>query len=375
MRRLLNISFLLLAFAGCSKPLELPDTKPDTSILVVEGDIETGDDMPNTVLLSRVRSLQDTTASPVTNCQVLVVAEDGTQWELFDQNTGQYTANLNLPQGNKYKLRIKTSDGASYESVVQASKPAPPIDSVTFRQETPDADAVVFVHTHDPSNNTRYYRWVAEETWERHSKYEAFHEFVNGSIQPKAMGDQNFRCWKSATVPNITIANTNNLAEDVISYQPITTLTRDNEKVYVRYSILVKQVALTRESFDFWNTLRKNTELTGSLFDPQPSQYVTNITCTTDPRRKAIGFVSVSASTEARLFLLNSQLNLWPYENPNLGCTATEFGSKFAAEDYYKLNPNLMVAYYITGGGFALSTPSCVDCRLSGGDIIKPSFW
>jgi hypothetical protein len=364
-----------MVVAGCSKPLELPDTKPDTSILIVEGDIVTGNNLENTVLLSRVRSLQDTTPAPVANCRVQVVSGDGLQWELNDLNSGKYVANLSLPQDKQYKLRVTTTDGAIYESAIQSSKPAPPIDSVTFRQETPQSDVVIYVHTHDPSNNTRYYRWVAEETWERHSKYESFYDVVNGRIQPKAFGDQNFRCWKSAIVPNIAIANTNALAEDVVSYQPITSLSRDNEKAYVRYSILVKQIALTRESWDFWNILRKNTELTGSLFDPQPSQYVTNVSCTSDPKRKTIGFISVSASTEARLFILNSQLGIWPYEDPNSGCSATEFSSAFAAEDYLRANPNLMVAYYITGGGYALSSPPCVECRLTGGDTVKPSFW
>jgi hypothetical protein len=332
--------------------------------------------MDNTVLLSRVRSLSDTTAAPISGAQVQVVSENGTAWPLPESVTpGRYQATLNLDASRKYFLRVISPEGNAYESAPQTPKVAPPIDSVTFRQPTPTDDATIYVHSHDPSNNTRYYRWQAIETWERHSAYESFYNVVNGQIVPKDYGEQNFRCWRSEPLSTIVIANTNNLAQDVVSYQPITTLTKATEKGYVRYSILVKQVALTPESYDFWNTIKKNTELSGSLFDPQPSQYTTNITCKTDPGKKAIGFVSVSGSTEARLFIMNSALESWPYQDNNQGCTATEFSNKFAAEDYLTKNPNLLVAYYITGGGYALSTPPCVDCRLTGGDIIKPSFW
>ena len=370
------VPFLVLATASCSKPLELPDTKPDTSIVVVEGDIVTGADMDNTVLLSRVRSLSDTTAAPVSQAQVQVVSDNGTAWDLFENSgtPGKYRANLTLDQTHKYSLRVISPEGNTFESAPQSSKPVPPIDSITFKQ--PDlADQVdIYVHTHDPSNNTRFYRWQATETWERHSAYHAFHYFNGTDIVPKDVDDQNWTCWRTEPVPSIVIANTTGLAQDVVSYQPVTSYTKDSEKGYVRYSILVKQIALTRESFNFWNTIRKNTELSGSLFDPQPSQYVTNIICKNDPKKKAIGFVSVSGSTEARLFVLNSALNLWPYEGPKI-CTDIVL-DRFAAIEYLKANPEMLIAYYNTlGGVYGISTKSCVDCTLTGGTNVKPSFW
>jgi hypothetical protein len=332
--------------------------------------------MDNTVLLSRVRSLSDTTPAPLSNAQVQVVSENGTVWDLYELpgTPGRYEANLTLDPKSKYQLRVVTPEVNKYESELQASKQAPPIDSLTYEQPDPFGGVNIYVHTHDPANNTRFYRWQAIETWERHSAYEAYHKYVNGQIVPKDPGDQNFRCWRTEPVPSILIASTTNLAQDVVSYQPVTTLTKDNEKGYVRYSILVKQIALTRESYDFWNTIKKNTELTGSLFDPQPSQYATNIRCKTDPKKKAIGFVSVSGSTEARLFIMNSALQSWPYQGPEI-CSALE-RSKSEAEIFLAGNPNWAVAYFITaGGGFGVAPVSCVDCTLTGGTNIKPSFW
>ncbi len=376
MRSLFRISLLVLVTASCSKPLELPDTKPDTSIIVVEGDVVTGSDMDNTVLLSRVRSLADTSAAPISQAKVEVVAANGAIWDLVESasTAGKYSATLTLDPGQKYALRVVSPEGNTYESVFQSSKPSPPIDSVTYIQPTPSDNATIYVHTHDPSNNTRYYRWQATETWERHSAYESYAKFVNGHIIPKDPGDQNFRCWRTEPVPFIVIASTLGLAQDVVSYQPVTTLTKDTEKGYVRYSILVKQIALTSDSYNFWNTIRKNTELSGSLFDPQPSQYVTNIICKNDAKKKAIGFVSVSGSSEARLFIMNSALNSWPYAPADI-CSAKNF-SQAGAEAFLSANPTWGVAYFITaGGGFGVSTMPCIDCTLTGGTNVKPSFW
>lgn len=376
MHKRIKYIVLSLAIVSCSKPLELPDTKPDTSIVVVEGDVVTGTDMDNTVLLSRVRSLADTAAAPISQAQVQVVSDNGNTWNLSEvQGTpGRYNATLTLDPAHKYALRVISPEGNTYESAPQLSKQPPPIDSLTYQQPTPADNVSIFVHTHDPSNNTRYYRWQAIETWERTAAYHAYHKYVNGQIVPMDPSEQYFQCWRTETVPSILIANTNNLANDVVSYQPVTTLRKDTEKGYVRYSIQVKQIALTAESFNFWNTIKKNTELTGSLFDPQPSQYVTNITCKNDPRKKAIGFVSVSGSSEARLFLRNSELQSWPIAGENI-CSANEF-SKLDAELFLSANPNWDVAYFITaGGGFGVAPKPCVNCTLTGGTNVKPSFW
>jgi hypothetical protein len=376
MRKLIGISFLGVLSASCSKPLELPDTQPDTSIVVVEGDIVTGNNMNNTVLLSRVRSLSDTNASPISQAQVQIVDEGGQIYGLSESSDtlGKYRAILTLDQSKKYALRIVSPEGNTYESVYQVSKACPPIDSLTYLQPTPQDNFTVYVHTHDPNNNTRYYRWEGIETWERHSFYESYYKYVNGQIVFKPLTQQDYACWRTEPLSNIILANTSTLAQDVVSYQPLTIITKDSEKGDVRYSILVKQIALTREAYDFWSIIKKNTELTGSLFDPQPSQYSTNISCKNNPKKKAIGFISVSGSYEARLFVNNSWLQSWPhyFGDP---CTALEF-SEQGALAYLAVNPDYDVAYYINfGGGFGLSRKTCIDCTLTGGTKIKPLFW
>ena len=373
MRQVLTIWMIGLLYFGCTKPLELPDTKPNATILVVEGDIIAGNNVDNTFYLSRLKTLQGKDSIPELNAIIEIVSQDGTKWQVKQLGRGTYKSTLSIPTDKGLSLKIQTTDGKIYQTPYQNPLVTPAIDSITYKQV--NEGLKVFAHTHDVKNNSRYYRWMYEETWERHAWFDSYHDFVNGKIVERPIGNQIFACWKTASAPNIVLDNSISLTNDVISYKNITTVPYPSEKLYVRYSILVKQIALSKEAYEFWNVLRKNTELTGTLFDPQPSQLSTNITCTNDPTRTAIGFVSAATVTEKRIFIMNSAMNLWPNKNPDDICDAVEVPSQAAAESFLKTNPTYAVAYLITQGGFGLAMKQCVDCRLSGGTNVKPVFW
>lgn len=372
MRKLITILSIAIIYFGCTKPLELPDTKPNATILVVEGDIIAGDNAENIFYLSRLKTLQGKDSVPELNALIEILSKDGKKWQVQQSGKGTYKSLLNIPTNQGLSLRIQTTDGKIYQTPFQNPLITPAIDSVTFKQV--EEGMKVFAHTHDPKNSSRYYRWTYEETWERHAWFDTYHDFINGKIVPREPGDQIFACWKTASTPNIIIDNSTSLTNDVISYKNITTIPFPSEKLYIRYSVLVKQIALTKEAYDFWNILRKNTELTGTLFDPQPSQLSTNITCTNDASKTAIGFVSVGTMTEKRLFVMNSAMNLWPTKNPDDACESVELRPA-QAETFLKNYPTYTVAYVVTGGGYGLAMKPCVDCRINGGTNIKPSFW
>ena len=373
MRNIAILFSLTVMTMGCTKSLELPNTTPDNSILVVEGDIKTGNGSENIFRLSRLKPLFQFDEVPEFNAQVEIIAENGTKWLLEDMRNGVYKKVLGLPTNIPLALRIQTRDGKTYESPFQNSVESPAIDSVTFRQEE---DGVrLFVHASNTSSNSKNYRWTYNETWENKSRYEAFHDFVNGDIVTRPVGDQIYRCWKTEGEKNIIVNNTQDLDKDVISYQPIAFIPNRNEKFYTRYSILVQQIGLSKEAYDYWEILKKNTELTGSLFDPQPSRMPTNIKCTNDPTKEAVGFVSVGKVSEKRIFILNSELNLWPSRNEDAGCSAFEF-PRFQAERFLSQNKGFLPAYLVTaGGGFGVAPSGCVDCRLNGGITVEPAFW
>ncbi len=366
---------------SCKKPYSPPLNETVNTILVVEGTIAAGAGAENRFLLSRLRPLQDTSINePEPGARVSIESQNGQQWMLQEQEPGTYSATLSLSQNGTYKLRILTQNGRQYETGFLAVTSTPEVDSITWSQP---GDLEIFVHTHDPSNSTKYYRWEFTETWEYHAAFDTNLGFENGQIVFYSPADQTFACWSSSSSGSIIIGNTTSLSEDRVSYQPIQKLLRPSEKVSFKYSILVKQYGLPEEAYKFWNILRKNTELTGTLFDPQPSQLPGNINCVSDPTEKVIGFVSAGLVSEKRIYIKNSELLNWQTNSdssclPVLPESVPESLVLLASDTtygpaYFQDPPPPPAPPSVQK--LAIAKKPCLDCRRKGGTTTKPPYW
>jgi hypothetical protein len=364
---------VLVMIVACRKPFQAPENPDAGTILVVEGGLAVGDSAENRIFLSRLQPLDDTVlrrAEP--GADVAIVSRTGVTWFIPEVAPGEYRALQTIPAANDHKLRIVTRSGRRYETPFLKTVNTPPIDSVTW---TDNRNVEIFVHTHDPANATPYYRWDFTETWEYRAWYESFAEFKNGQLVDRKPDEMVYSCWRTKESDKVMIANTLALTENRISYQPLITIERPEERLSQRYSILVRQYGLTKEAYEFWNILRKNTELTGSLFDPQPSQLPGNIICLDDPNERVIGFVSAGKQVSKRIFIRNADLSAsWPKEDQSLFCTEKK---GLIDEMIVAMTQDTTYgpAYFITGGGLAIAKKPCVDCRLKGGVNKKPVFW
>lgn len=371
MRKFFIYISIFYLFTTCKKPFTPSSTETDASVLVVEGTIGVGDLVENKFKLGRLNNLlnQDL-KSPELNAKVYIVSDNGAQWPLDEDVNGLYKATTSLSVNAKYKIRILTKDGSEYESKLENSVNTPAIDSVTWKQ---DNDMSLYVHTHDPQNNTRYYRWEYIETYERHSWIESVLEFVNGQVQTRS--DQIYACWTNDTSSNILLKSTTALNEDIVSYQSIKSIPRPSDKLSVRYSILVRQFGLTKEAFEFWDVMKKNTELTGTLFDPQPSKLPSNLQCINNKAKKVVGFISVCKIQEERIFIKNSELNYWPVRSEQDDCPVIVNLPLFNINYLNKDNSYVPAYYESITGNLAIAKKYCVDCRVNKGSNIKPAFW
>jgi hypothetical protein len=372
MKRILCIVMLLILVDGCKKPYNPPVSESVNSILVVEGTIAVGTNAENRFLLSRLRPLQDTSLNdPESGARIIIESQSGQTWTLSEKEAGTYFSTISLPLNVKYRLKVQTRNGHQYETDFLDVIATPPIDSVTWEQPH---DVDIFVHTHDPSNNTKYYRWEYTETWEYHAFYDSNLDFVNGQIVFLQPADYTYACYSSESSGSIIINNTTALTEDVISYQPILTLPNPSPKASYKYSVQVRQVGLTEDAYKFWNILRKNTELTGTLFDPQPSQLPGNIRSVTDPSEKVIGFVSAGQVKEKRIFIRNAELPGWP-QMPVEDSVCKVVDADPNAIEFLKQDTTYGPAFFVTGGGLRLAKKQCMDCRRRGGTLTRPPFW
>jgi hypothetical protein len=374
--------FLLLAPFACRKPYEPDVIKADYNYLVVDGVINANANGVTSINLSRTKNLTDSLPpKPELGAQVLIEAENGGSFPLIAQGNGAYnSAPLNLGISVKYRLKITTSNGNVYQSDFVPVKETPPIDSITWEQKIDSAkeNVVIYAHTHDPQNKTLYYRWDYVETWQYQAPLSGSLSLDNqGQIFYTDAVTQTYNCWGTTLSTNISTASSEALSQDVISYAPIQVVPQNHEKIAVRYSINVNQYALTKEAYQYWEIIKKSSQRTGSIFDPQPAQVVGNLHCISNPSEPVIGFVSVSHVTGKRIFIDHRQLNHWIYPNaPGSVCKTESIPADPINFQNFNYPDTTYGPYYFTNGPtLIVAKKVCVDCRRRGGTNIKPAFW
>jgi hypothetical protein len=369
---------VLLAAAGCKDPYEAELRPSERSMLVVEGHLTKG--APTTFRLSRTVQLSaKDTILPEKRAVVTVEGTDNFRAPFAEKANGFYEANLpTLQTGKDYRLRIRTANGKEYFSDFVTLKTNPPIDSISWRWETEGVR--LFVSTHDPNNNTRYYRWDYEETWEQRSNFVS--KYKKGSpttVIPRIWPDEDVSiCWRTTASSNINLGSSAKLGDDVIHEAPLILIPNKHEKLAWRYSVLVRQYALAKDAYEYLEVLKKNSETLGSIFDAQPSEISGNIHSVSDPEEPVIGFVTASEARERRIFITRLQLLDWGWyqfcmldevvNRPDsiemyLGPDHPPIGPKYSERD-----PNVITHWYAADA-------VCVDCTTRGGTTKKPSFW
>ena len=364
----------LLSFFCCKKPYNPRIIATSTNYLVVEGVINSGTDTTVIKLSRTVNVNSKTTTNPEYGAFVKIEDNQGNTWQLIEQSPGKYVSAgvLNLSSSQKYQINIATTDGEQYQSDFVVVKPTPSIDSVGYFIQ--NGGVQLYISTHDATNNTRYYRWEYDETWKFHTKYGAAYivDTINKTINLRSIDQQISTCFGNDVSPNILLSSTSNLTSDIIGHYSLTNVALTSEKLEDKYSILVKQYALSQEAYQYYFFLKRNTEELGSLFDAQPSQLTGNIHCVTDASKIAIGYITATNVQAKRIFILNSQLpdtmTIYPYS-----CEIdTAFGDE--AKTIFLIPPYNDVPIGLSPKGYLYSSVQCADCTIRG-TTKTPSFW
>lgn len=370
---------LLLIGVACREAYTPPVKKLATGYLVVDGVIIAGNDS-TIIRLSRTNNVHDTTLPPPEPGAVVeVTGESNDKYALTDMGNGNYVAGgLPLDFNKKYRLNIHTKDGREYQSEFVPAKQTPLVDSLGWYPDT-GYNAHIHITTHDPANNTRYYRWDYVETWEYHSSTASLIDWLNGQVVLRSPDGGVYFCWLTANSSDIHVFSTTKLDQDVAYQVPITVVPLNSEKLKLKYSILVKQYALTKEAYEFWQSMQRNTEQLGTLFDAQPTQLQSNIHCVTNPAEVVIGYVSVSSVQSKRIFIKRDDLpqGYFFYYYMNYECK-TRLVLEDSLDAYLPASGHrgwVMVDKPLFGPGYILMPAECADCREHGGTNVKPLYW
>ncbi|MEO8712108.1 MAG: DUF4249 domain-containing protein [Parafilimonas sp.] len=368
--------YILIMFTACKEVYNPPIKNAAFNYLVVEGNIVAGND--STIIhLTRTIPVADTSKiQPETNASIAVESDDGETFQMQNENNGYYvSAPLNINPNKNYRLHIFTADGKEYASDFVPVKQTPAIDSVSWKFD--QAGGInIYVNTHDVTNSTQYYRWQFVETWEHRSVDSSELIWDVDHLRFRTPEEQIYRCWNINISPDISMGSTASLSSDVIFEKKLINIPYKSSKVRWYYSVLVTQYALTKEAYQYWDNLKKNTEELGSIFDPQPFADFGNIKCITNPEEPVLGFISACSTVKQRLYIEYAQVH-YPYELPD--CKEVVVGPSkiplyFNGEQAVDGYSWLPLRYGAVPGGVYAYTKECLDCRLVGGTNIKPPY-
>src|SRR4051812_31383900 len=168
MKRWCFLMVVAVLFFTCKEAYNPPIASTATGYLVVDGIINSGNGA-STITLTRTTKLIDSVAIVYEDgAEVNIEDENGASYPLSWKNNGTYVSDsLSLNSTIKYRLHIKTLNGSEYVSDFTAVKKTPPVDSISWQLE--NGGVQIYVNSHDPSNNTKYYQLKYSETWEFHS--------------------------------------------------------------------------------------------------------------------------------------------------------------------------------------------------------------
>ena len=372
---------------ACKEKYVSPVSSPATGYLVVEGVVNSGPGNTN-IRLTRTSKLGDRTIIFEKNAQVKVEGENNVAYTLLEKTTGNYSVdNLNLPNNQKYRLRIKTTGGKEFLSDFVEVKKNPPIDTVSWKQE--DGGLQLYIQTHDDQNKTHYYQWEYTETWEFHSSYRpilkykitnctgvgcprievVYRDSITYSYDPTIV-----TCWQSDFSTSLKLGSTIKLEKDIV-YLPLAFIPPKSWKLGVLYSINVKQYTWTKEGYEFLEKMKKNTEVTGSVFDPQPSELKGNIRNVSDPTEPVVGFFNICNIEQKRFWIKNSDVPGWGYSPDCPSLNVPNISDSIYANASNK-SPVYPTDFNNAGGilRFDAVPPDCANCTLKGTNI-KPSYW
>ena len=377
----INISLLALCFiiCGCITEYNATGIDEQSNILVVEGIIT---DDETYIRLTRSVNLTDvfTTSVDIEDANVYVECDDGTPpiKGYLNKNVSTFggwylveTGKLDFAKKYRIKIEIKESeqeksaenDGSNpdlqspvtfYEYYSEFSNPykSPEIDSVFWTKEGLGQMVWLYVATHSPDNNIKYYRWSFIEDWEFKSR-----SYLAGFPEV---------CWNKQNSRDLIVGSSEKSGFGQIIHS-IRGVNPYDRKLSHIYRITVKQNVISKRAFDYYTNVKKNADLSGGIFAPIPSELRGNIFCATDPDKQVIGYIDVSSTSQKQKYIYRQDKAF--EDSPAPECILVPQDSLLSwyqtiPEDYVLFDPLSFDYIYVP----------CVDCTYFGTQI-KPDDW
>ncbi|MCT4589299.1 MAG: DUF4249 domain-containing protein [Carboxylicivirga sp.] len=396
-RKTICFFLTLLSLSSCLETYDV-NIKDYKDLLVVDALI-TDEVKDHRIYLSRSVPNLNETPQPEAGALVVITDEYGNEEVLNEVEPGVYeTDHLQFVAkvGGTYILSIRTAGGQEYKSTPCTILPQSKIDKIHYKagkewnkDETAE-NYGLHILVDGSSEKDGYVRWLYDEDWKFRVPYPTHlvydYQIKNWvSIRPT-----NVTCWKSSVSNSIVIHSFANqssadLKDKIVCFVP----SEITDKLTVRYSVLVKQLSISKEEYEFWNKLQISTAEVGNVFGTQPFSISGNIQNVSNDKEPVLGYFQTGSVSSKRIYINRSVADNFglPLRSYKEGCRVDTFladGQPFESTyDIYKelvLSGSMKVHDGVYGEftnaviGLLLTSGVCSDCTVSG-EAQKPDFW
>lgn len=378
-----NIICIILSTLLLSSCVERfrPELDKYDDLLVVDGQI-TNLPPPYIVRLSKSSPLYTQETEAVTDCEVIISDDIGTDEILSEVEPGVYqTDSLGIQGiiGRQYKISIRLGNGSYYESDFEELKHPVELDSVYAQIEHREAGGYdhtldgyqFYLNTKEAPSDTNYLLWNLEAIYHYQSDY-TIRWVWEGTLEWFHAPWKYYNCWIDDPISDIFVLSTSGLNSPNVNAFPLHFVDTETRKLSVKYSLLVKQFTINEEAYAFYEGIQNNSDQ-GSLYEQQPGQIRGNVHNTSNMSEPVLGNFLVAGVHQKRIFV---DPLLWPSQYYYSKCVLNE-GDFDDYADLLWLGWHEIPVYVIEtpGGRRAVPNQSCVDCRRKGGTVEKPDFW
>lgn len=317
----LLLTIILFGTFSCIDPYD-PQLIGEKKRLVFEGSI-TNQEGPYDFQLSYTagyNSKESVYDSYVLGAKMWITDEKNVKTDFIDLNFGNFRTpdNFRGQVGKSYQLHIQLADGRLYESKLETMKPVSAVDKVysEFKLNTelrPQYRGYfsVYVDTKDPATEGDYYRWI----WKHYEKLNSCATWTQPGTDPPAKWFKKCcsDCWKiDRCFGCVTVASDNFINGKTLARQKVAEIPYDSEKPYY---MVIEQMSLSREAYNFWKTIDEQANNSGGVFDVAPATLRGNIVNIKDENDPAVGYFQVSAVSQKVVFLQRDRAGVPPFVN------------------------------------------------------------
>ncbi|MDP1621303.1 MAG: DUF4249 domain-containing protein [Bacteroidales bacterium] len=382
MLRIKNILLILtmLALSACIKSFDPVIDASAENKYVVSGRVTDAEGWQE-VEVSLTSPIGSPKFIPVTGCQVSILDDKGNDFTLNEWEPGKYQVWMGheyLIPGTSYQVKVTTPGGEELVSGFDKMSKGPPLDSVYYSiNDIPTADPTInlnvmqfYVDLQAEGDYSHFYKWDVVETWEYHAALPAEYYFDGSHHKIVPPDYTNKVCWTTGLAKNVFTISTKSLAQNKYEKYPLHSIDGRSSRLGILYSMLVRQLSISEEAYNYWEKLRINSNEQGGLYEKQPLAIKGNMMNLSKPEKDVLGFFYAASERSHRYFYQNVEGIELKFSN---FCFESGLGRLGWKEFFWWEYP---VYYYFNEvGALRILSYECIDCRKIGGTIVKPDFW